>query len=480
MENTLIQIFEYIDKHQDTFVERLKHAVEIPSVSAWAKTRGEVVRMVQHVATELKEKFGATVELCEVGEETLHDGSKIPLPPVLLGQLGTDPAKKTILLYGHLDVQPADIKDGWDTEPFTLVEKNGNLYGRGSTDDKGPVLGWLNAIEAIKACGQDLPLNIKFCFEGMEESGSQGLEQLLIDKKDTFLKDVDYVVISDDYWLGKEKPCLTYGLRGISYYFLEVTCAKQDLHSGIYGGAVPEAMIDCVHLLGTLVDRNGRIQVPGVYDKVRPLTDEEHRLYDHIDFDPESFRSDVGSKSLLHSDKATILQHRWRHPSLSVHGVEGAFSEPGCKTVIPRKVIGKFSIRLVPDQDPDEVDRLVNEYVMQRHKESGSSNIVAVSSQHSGRPWMANDPHGCVCFAAACRATKRVWHVEPDMIREGGSIPIVLVFQEVTGKSPLLLPMGQCDDGAHSQNEKLSRRNYIEGTKVMAAFFLELGLNVVE
>lgn len=475
MAENLSKIFSYIDNHQEEFIERLRKAVQIPSVSAWPKCRGEIVNMMQLVAKDLEGR-GATVELCDIGEQVCHDGTKIPLPPVLLGQLGTDPKKKTVLLYGHLDVQPAEKKDGWDTEPFELVEKNGNLYGRGSTDDKGPVLGWLNAIQAIQDCGLEIPVNIKFCFEGMEESGSEGLEGLLVAKKDTFLKDVDFVVISDNYWLGKDKPCITYGLRGICYFFLEVTGAKQDLHSGIYGGAVPEAMVDCVNLLSTLVDRNGRIRVPGVYDKVVPLTEEEHRLYEPIDFDIHDFHKDVGCGALLHKDKAQLLQHRWRHPSLSVHGIEGAFSEPGCKTVIPRKVIGKFSIRIVPDMDPDEVDRLVVDYLTQQHKESGSPNTVRVVPEHSGKPWVAKDYLSCPSFAAARRATKHVWNVEPDMTREGGSIPITLVFQNVTGKSVMLLPMGQCDDGAHSQNEKLSRKNYIEGSKVMAAYFFELGI----
>jgi cytosolic nonspecific dipeptidase len=474
MEKVLNDTFAYIDNHHEDFVERLRKVVAIPSVSTWSHCREHTILMMQHYADLLK-GLDADTELCDIGEQTVYDGSQIRLPPILLAQLGNDSSKKTLLIYGHLDVQPADIKDGWDSEPFQLVERNGNMYGRGSSDDKGPCLGWINAIEALKVSGHELPINLKFCLEGMEESGSQGLNEFVISKKDTFFKDVDYVVISDNYWLGKTKPCLTYGLRGNCAYFLEVTGAKQDLHSGIYGGAVPEAMIDCVHLLSSLVDRNGRIQVPGVYDQVRPLTEEENKLYESIDFDIEDFRNDVGCESLLHSDKTNLLQHRWRHPSLSIHGIEGAFSEPGCKTVIPRKVIGKFSIRVVPDQVPDDIDRLVVDYLTERHKESGSPNIVKVIPSHNSVAWLANDIFNCPSYAAARRAIQRVWNVEPDMTREGCTIPVTLLFQEVVGKSVLLLPMGQCDDGAHSQNEKLSKKNYIEGTKVMVAYFYELG-----
>ena len=160
------------------------------------------------------------------------------LPPVLFAHLGKDPSKKTVMIYGLLDVQPALVEDGWDTEPFVLTEKNDRLYGRGSTDDKGPVLGWLHAIEAFQQTGQSLPVNLKFCLEGMEESGSEGLEELLFKEKDGFMSGVDFVCISDNYWLGKNKPCLTYGLRGLCYFFIEVECATKDLHSGVFGGSM--------------------------------------------------------------------------------------------------------------------------------------------------------------------------------------------------------------------------------------------------
>lgn len=157
---------------------------------------------------------------------------------MLLGTLGNDPNKKTVLVYGHLDVQPALITDGWDTDPFVLTEKDGKLYGRGATDDKAPVLGWIHALQAYKGINSEIPVNLKFVFEGMEESGSEGLDDLIFSLKDTFLKGVDYCVISDNYWLGKTKPCLTYGLRGVCYFFIEVECAKKDLHSGVFGGTV--------------------------------------------------------------------------------------------------------------------------------------------------------------------------------------------------------------------------------------------------
>ncbi|KAK2569472.1 Cytosolic non-specific dipeptidase [Acropora cervicornis] len=278
---------------------RLRDAVAIKSVSAWTeeKYRNEIVKMVNHVKDEII-RLGGEVELVDLGPQ---QGKNVHLPPALLGTLGKDSAKKTLCIYGHLDVQPANLDDGWNTEPFELTEIDGKLYGRGSTDDK-------------------------FVFEGMEESGSEGLDELIFKRKDTaFFKSVDYICISDNYWLGKNKPCITYGLRGICYFFVEVTCASKDLHSGVFGGTVHEAMSDLIYLLGHLVDVKGKILVPGINDNVAPLTDGERATYTDIDFD---------------------------------------------------KVIGKFSIRLVPDMTPKRVEEQVCKYLNELHEKRGSPNDI--------------------------------------------------------------------------------------------------------
>lgn len=465
-------LFKHIDANEPKYIKRLADVVAIKSVSAWPDNRPDVVRMIEWTKQEI-EKLGGTCQLEPLGDQTLPDGKKIPLPPILLGTLGNDPKKKTLLVYGHLDVQPAEKEDGWDTEPFVLTEKDGKLYGRGATDDKGPVLGWLNCLEAMKELGQEPPINLKFLFEGMEESGSEGLDDLVFAKKDTFLKGVDYVCISDNYWLGKKKPCITYGLRGICYFFVEVQCAAKDLHSGLFGGTVHEAMTDLIAILGSLVDVEGKILIAGINDSVAPLTTEEQKLYEPIDFDTNEYKDDIGAERLIHDKKEHVLMARWRYPSLSIHGIEGAFSGAGGKTVIPRKVIGKFSIRLVPDMLPDEVCRLVTEHVEKFHKKSGSPNPVKVSMGHGGKPWVSdfNDPN----YVAGRNAVKTVFGVEPDLTREGGSIPVTLTFQEATGKNVMLLPIGASDDGAHSQNEKIDKYNYINGIKLLGAYMDELG-----
>uniref|UniRef100_A0A674BYC8 Cytosolic non-specific dipeptidase n=1 Tax=Salmo trutta TaxID=8032 RepID=A0A674BYC8_SALTR len=394
-------------------------------------------------------------------------GEKIPLPPIVLGCLGSGPGKKTVCIYGHLNVQPAAIGDGWDTEPFTLVEKDGKLYGRGSTDDKGPVLAWFNCIEGYQKIQQELPINIKFCFEDMEEPGSEGLDELVFARKDTFLKDVDYVCISDNYWLGKTKPCITYGLRGICYFFIE--CCDKDLHSGVFGGSVHEAMTDLIALLGSLVDKKGKILVPGMYEEVANITDEEKKLYEKIDFDMVEYAKDIGAGKLLHDTKEAILMHRWRYPSLSLHGIEGAFSDVGAKTVIPRKVIGKFSIRLVPDMDPKVVEKQVTCH-LEKFAELESPNKLKVYTGHGCKPSLSHTH----CNNVGLSLFSTVFGVEPDLTREGCSIPVTLTFQEAIGLNVMLVPMGSSDDGAHSRNEKFNRTNYIQGIKMLGAYFHEV------
>ena len=429
-----------------------------------------------HLVGDRVKALGASIEYCDVGMQTLPDGSKLKLPPVLMGELGNDPNKKTLLVYGHLDVQPALKEDGWDYEPFVLTQDNGKLYGRGSTDDKGPVLGWVHALQAYQALGIEIPVNMKFCFEGMEESGSEGLDELLMSRKDTeFMKSVDYVCISDNYWLGKNKPCITYGLRGICYFSIEVECCSKDLHSGVFGGTVHEGMADLIAMMNTLLDKDGKILVDNLMEQVAPVTSEEEAKYKTIDFNVEDYQNDIKTNKLMHNqDKIKTLMARWRFPSLSLHGIEGAFSEPGAKTVIPRKVIGKFSIRIVPDQTPEFVEKCVVDYLNKKWQQRGSKNTMTVYQHGSGgKPWTSDPDHPN--YLAGRRATQMVYGVEPDLTREGGSIPVTLTLQEATGKSVMLLPMGACDDGAHSQNEKIDIRNYIEGTKLLGAYLHELG-----
>jgi len=467
------KVLDFIASNETVLIERLREAVEIPSVSCWPDHRGHCIRQME-VAEKQLNSLNVITEKVEIGNQKLRDGSEIPLPPIILGSYGNDPNKKTLLVYGHLDVQPAMVSDGWDTEPFKLIEKDGKLYGRGSTDDKGPVLGWINALEAYQKTGTDFPINIKFCLEGMEESGSVMLEETVRARTDFFATNVDWVCISDNYFLGKEKPCLTYGLRGCAYFFVEVTCAKQDLHSGVFGGSIPEAMTEISHIFSSLIDIDGTIKIPGLSDEVDPVTDAEKKRYENIDFSLEGYRKELEAGRLLSDDKKDLLMRRWRFPSLSIHGIHGAFAEPGEKTVIPGHVTGKFSIRLVPSMTPEHVEKVVVDHVMQIHEKLNTENKVkCYAAKGVSVPWVTNPDNEN--FTAAAEAIKKVHGVEPDFTREGCSIPVTLVFEEVTGKNVLLLPLGACDDGAHSQNEKINKGNYIQGSKVLAQYIYQLG-----
>lgn len=401
-------------------------------------------------------------------------GEPVSLPPILHGKLGNSESKKKILIYGHYDVQPANIEDGWESDPFILTEKpDGRLVGRGVTDDKGPVIAWFNAIQAFREVGIEIPVDLVFCIEGMEESGSEGLEDFIKAQKLKEFKDVDGVCISDNYWVGTKQPVLTYGLRGVSYYTITISGPKEDLHSGLFGGTTYEPMTDLVHVLSTLVSPQGKIQIAGVNEMVAPLIPEELELYDKITFTINDLKDALGKDTTIHENPKEALMARWRYPALSIHGVEGAFSSPGAKTVIPSKVSGKISIRTVPDIDLKKLDNLVFDHVKKAFASLGSKNVLDVQLIHAGK-WWVGDPNNWN-FEAAKKATKRVWGVEPDMTREGGSIPIALSFEEELQKPVLLLPIGRGDDGAHSASEKLDTVNYIEGIKTMAAYLFYAG-----
>jgi len=263
----------------------------------------------------------------------------------------------------------------------------------------------------------------------MEEYGSEGLDEFIVKeaKKGGFFGDADAVCISDNYWLGTEKPCLTYGLRGCNYYSVTISGPGQDLHSGVFGGTAQEPMTDLVRVLGSLVDTDGKIQIPGINEMVAPLSEEEKRLYGDISFTMDNLHESLGSTTSIHATKEPTLMARWRYPSLSIHGVEGAFSAPGAKTVIPAKVVGKFSIRTVPDMSSEKVDQCVFKYVDDAFRKLGSKNRCEVTLQHAGNWWVASPKHWN--FSAAGKAVERVFGVKPDLTREGGRYVFLLTAE---------------------------------------------------
>ncbi|KAJ7685640.1 hypothetical protein DFH06DRAFT_1264782 [Mycena polygramma] len=466
------ELLTYIDTQTDAFIARLASAVGIASISGDPAFRDHVFEMSDWLNGQLR-AVGVTTKQVDLGTHVM-DGQTLPLPPAILGKIGEDPAKKTVLIYGHFDVQPAAKSDGWDSEPFVLTQlDDGRLVGRGSSDDKGPVLGWVNVLQWHHETQTPLPVNLVFCFEGMEENGSEGLDELVVREKDGWFKDVDCVCISDNYWLNTRTPALTYGLRGLVYFKITVSGPGRDLHSGVFGRTVHEPMTDLISLMGRLVDPAGNILVPGVDDMVSAADAEERAIYEKLDYSIADVEGAAGAQIALSADKTQVLMGRMRLPSLSLHGIEGAFAGPGAKTVIPAKVGGKFSIRLVPPQTPAAVEPLVVSYLESEFAKLGSKNKMEIELLHSGKPWVADWKHWN--YTAAMKATEAVYKQKPDLTREGGSIPVTLTFAETLGVNVLLLPMGRGDDGAHSTNEKLDKSNFIQGTKLLGTYLYEIG-----
>lgn len=465
-----------INSNADVYVHRLAEAVAIESVSTDLSRRDACFAMADLLHKWIEE-LGGVSEKVLVGFQELHDGERFDLPPVILAEFSaSQPSKPTVLVYGHYDVQPADKADGWSTDPFSLTDIDGNLYGRGSTDDKGPILSWLWTVEIFRELQIELPVNLKICFEGMEESNSECLEELLEReaKRGGFLSNVDYVVITDNYWVTTNKPCLTYGLRGLATFECEVRAGSQTLHSGVYGGCIAEPMTDVMQILASVSKgAHGEIDIDGCRrEDCAELLPKEKALYQGISFDKEAFRKEAGDVPSLVGESATeVLMNRWRYPSLSIHGIEGGYSGTGFKTVISGAVTGKFSIRLVPGQDPKKVEEAVRKKVTEAFEKLNSPNALTITSSASGA-WLADPKSGL--YQAGAAALLKVHGVRPDLTREGGSIPIAGLLERKLGVDTMLLPLGASDDGAHSENEKFGRNNYVNGVHVLFTLLGEI------
>ncbi|KIO11288.1 hypothetical protein M404DRAFT_127715 [Pisolithus tinctorius Marx 270] len=466
---------DYVQNHTDAFIDRLRTAVAYKSVSGDSTMRQNLIDTGIWLKGEL-ENLGVTVKLHDLGMQ-----DDLQLPYLVLGSIGTDASKKTVLVYGHYDVMPVtmqanDWPDGSDA--FILDVKDDKMYGRGSTDDKGPVMGWLNVLEAHQRLQLPLPVNIRFLFEGMEEVGSPGLDEFIVNEVNNgdFFKEVDCVCITDNYWLTTRRPVLTYGVRGIAYFTMDITGAKDDMHSGLYGRMIHEPMTDMVKLLSKLVETTGVITVPDIENQVPPPSDDERESYRLMDYQLSDLWKDTGGRKVeLSEDTAELLMGRMRYPSLSIHGIRGTFdTNDGLKTIIPANISARFSLRLVEPLTPDYVIPRVTAFLKAEFAKLNSKNEIEVKYEGGGLPWVGERNHWN--YQAADAATQAVWgsSLYPNYVREGGSIPVTLTFSEKLGKNVLLLPMGQSDDGAHSSLEKLDVSNYINGTRVFGEYLYQV------
>jgi len=449
-------VIDFINTHRDRYVEELKAYLAIPSISALPQHADDVKRCAQWTADEMRRIGMENVELVET-----------PGFPVVYGDwLGAEGAP-TILFYGHYDVQPVDPLELWESPPFDATVRDGEIYARGSADDKGQVFMHFKAIEAHLKQNGRLPCNIKVILEGEEEVGSANLDNFVKDHKDKLSADV--VVISDSPMFDRGIPSICYGLRGLVYVQIDLRGTKSDLHSGSFGGAVANPAFQLATILAQMKDKSGRIKIPGFYDDVRQLREEEREQWKRLPFNEKRYAKELGAPKLWGETGYSTLERVWARPTFEVNGILSGFTGEGAKTVIPAVAMAKVSMRLVPNQDPDKIAKLFEDHV---HKVAPKSVEVKVTRMHGGKPWMTDFDNKYV--QAAGRAIQKGFGKEPVFNREGGSIPVVATFSEILGLPSVLFGVGLPDENAHAPNEKLDLGNFHGGIIASAYLYDEI------
>ncbi|HUL71644.1 MAG TPA: dipeptidase [Vicinamibacterales bacterium] len=456
----MIPVLDFIHTNRDRYVSELKQYLAIPSISALPAHAADVRRCAEWTAEEMKRVGLENVRLIDT-----------PGNPVVYGDWLHAPGAPTILFYGHYDVQPVDPVDLWTTPPFEATVRDGEIYARGAADDKGQVFMHFKAIEAHLKNGGTLPVNIKLIIEGEEEVGSVNLDNFIRAHKGPLAADV--VVISDSAMFDRGVPSICYSLRGLVYFQIDLRGTKSDLHSGVFGGAVVNPNMALAQILAQMKDRGGRIKIPGFYDDVRQLSDEERNAWKKLPFNEKKYRKDLGAPKLFGESGYTTLERVWGRPTFEVNGLLGGFTGEGAKTVIPAVAMAKVSMRLVPDQDPDKIAKLFDEYV---RKVAPKSVELKVTRLHGGKPWLTEYDNKYV--QAAARAIEQGFGRPPVFCREGGSIPVVSTFQEELGLPSVLFGVGLPDENAHAPNEKLDLDNFHYGIVAAAILYGEIAKGV--
>jgi succinyl-diaminopimelate desuccinylase len=448
----------YLTHHAGSFEDDLCHLLRIPSVSADSRHKADVQRAAEWVAQQFR-SLGLTTELIATDRHPLVYAES---PPV--------PGKPTALVYGHYDVQPPDPLNEWISPPFEPTRRDGNLYARGATDDKGQMLTHIKSVEALLRTQGSLPIQMKFLIEGEEEVGSESLQHYLESPGAAEKLACDIVVISDSSQFGPGQPAITYGLRGIAYFELVLRGPKQDLHSGVFGGAVINPANSLCHMLAALIDSQGRIQIPGFYDEVLPLTDRERQQFADLSFDDAALRQQLNVDSLGGEAGYTSLERRWARPTFDINGLTSGYQGEGAKTVLPARASAKFSCRLVPQQDPAKIAGSLRTMLEQLCPAGITMELI----EYHHAPGLVI-PLESPYMHAAARAIEQGFGTSPVFIREGGSIPIVNSFASTLGVDTLLLGWGLNDDNTHSPNEKFCLADFHRGIRSSAHLWTELG-----
>jgi acetylornithine deacetylase/succinyl-diaminopimelate desuccinylase-like protein len=450
-------VTQYLEHNRDKFLDSLRSVLRIPSVSAQPQHADDMKRCAEHVRQDM---LAAGLERAEV----VSMGAGHPL---VYGEWLRAPGAPTVLLYGHYDVQPPEPLELWHTPPFEPTLRDGKLYARGAVDDKGQVYMHLAAIEAhLKTTGK-LPVNLKMVIEGEEENGGTSLERFLRQQRQRL--DADVIVVSDTGMLGPDQPALTIGLRGILYTQIEVTGPVKDLHSGHFGGAVQNPANALSAIIAALKDADGHITVPGFYDRVRPLTESDRAAMRALPFDEAAYLRESGVPAPFGEKGYSTIERMSARPTLDVNGMWSGYTGEGAKTVLPSSAAAKVSMRLVPDQDPGA---LFPSYEAWVKKLAPPGVTVKVINLHGATPFLTPPDHPML--RCARRALDRAWTKPAAMIREGGSIPVMSVFQQTHGLPSILMGFGLDDDQVHSPNEKFSLTSFYGGMRSVAYLYEEI------
>ncbi len=448
----------FVTQNRNRLLDELRQFIRIASVSTLPEHRPDIDRAAGFVADSLRAVGMENVEIVPTGKH-----------PLVYADWLHAPGKPTVLCYGHYDVQPADPLELWTSPPFEPTERNGNLYARGAVDDKGQMYMHVKAVEALRAVNGTLPVNLKFLIEGEEEIGGESIAKYVAAHKDKLRADA--ALVSDTAMYAEGMPTLCIGLRGLMYMEVEATGPMRDLHSGLYGGAAPNAVYGLIELLAKAKDANGALQIPGIYDDVEEPAAAELQSWQGLPFAEKDFlANEVGSSELTGEPKRSVLERVWSRPTFEVHGIAGGFTAAGAKTVIPAKATAKVSIRLVPRQDPEKVLAAFREWVA-KNTPKGIRTEVRLLSASPGL--VVNPAHPAIDVAA--RAFSDVFGKPTVFIRSGGSIPIVGDFATHLGIPTILMGFGLPDDGLHSPNEKFKIENYYLGIMTIAHFFEQYG-----
>jgi len=446
----------FIAENETRFLDELKQFLRIPSVSAVPEHRDDMARCASFAADQMRSVGLTRVEVLPTGGH-----------PLIYGEWLGAPGQPTALVYGHYDVQPVDPLDLWTTPPFDPQVRNNELYARGSADDKGQVLMHWKAIEAHMRVNGRLPVNVKMIVEGEEEVGSENLDRFLERNRDLLKADV--AIISDTSWFARGIPSICYGVRGITYLQVDLKGPNSDLHSGSFGGAIANPIQVLAEMIAGLKDAHGRVKVPGFYDQVRPISDEERRRFAALPFDEEEYRRELGVPALFGEEGYSTLERVWARPTLEINGIWGGFTGEGAKTVLPSGAHAKLSCRLVPDQDPEEITRLVEARLRELCPPTVTMDITRM---HLGKPAVTPLDHPAV--QAAARAVEMAFQKEPAFIRTGGSIPVVASLADLLGLPSVLMGMALPDDHAHAPDERLDLGNFFGGIRAAAFLWEEL------